>query len=332
MNKTKPIKILAILPTLLTVMLCILPALPSSMLNAEEPQSKKLRVVTSFLPIQSHTTAIAGDMAQVEQLLDKEAGPHDFQLTPSSVRKLAEADLFIINGAGIEDWLDELIKKAGNKNLVIVDTSKGIRLLDNPEEILTDAGDHRAHDHKHHDHGHDHSHADGKNPHTWLDPVIALKQAEIISKALQKADSSNASIYQANTKAYIAELKKLDADFASALAPLPNKNLVTFHEAFPYLAERYELNYVGAISKFPEKDPSPKQLAALVDKIKELRIGVLFCEEAYAPELLKKIAGQTGAKVSTLNTLEVGQGNATAYISLMRANLVALRAAFTVES
>ncbi|MEX1118911.1 MAG: zinc ABC transporter substrate-binding protein, partial [Terrimicrobiaceae bacterium] len=141
---------------------------------------KKLRIVTSFLPIQSHAAAIAGEIATVEQLLTKDAGPHDFQLTPAAVRKLADADLFIINGAGMEDWLDELTKKAGNKNLIVVDTSKGVRLLDNPDEI--DAGDH-GHTHSH-GHSHSHDHGDGKNPHIWLDPVIARTQAESIAKAL----------------------------------------------------------------------------------------------------------------------------------------------------
>ncbi|MEM9399706.1 MAG: metal ABC transporter substrate-binding protein [Verrucomicrobiota bacterium] len=327
MNKTQKTPYPTAYLQLLSALISLLLTLPFFQLQAQDSSLKKLSVLTSFLPIQSHASAIAGDYATVEQLLDKEAGPHDFQLTPNAVRKLADADVFIINGAGIEDWLDELTQKAGNKDLVIINTSKGVTLLDNPDEMEI-AGNSSAHDHDHHHHGHDHGHGDGKNPHTWLDPVIALKQAEIISQALQKADPTNASNYKANANSYMSELKKLDAEFKSTLDPLPNKNLVTFHEAFPYLADRYGLNYVGAISEFPEKDPTPKRLAALVDKIKKQKVGVLFCEEGYAPELLKKIAEQTGAKVSRLNTLEVGEGDATAYLRLMRGNLSALKTAF----
>ncbi|MEM7792570.1 MAG: zinc ABC transporter substrate-binding protein, partial [Verrucomicrobiota bacterium] len=287
--------------------------------------TNKLRVVTSFLPIQSHTCAIAEEHAFVEQLLEKDSGPHDFQLTPATVRKLADADLFIINGAGIEDWLDELIKTASNKDLVIVDTSKGVQLLGNPEELGGDALAKGAMN--------DGSkHGGDKNPHIWLDPLIAIKQARIISNALQKADPANASAYETKAKAYIAELEKLDADYETTLNPLKNKKLVTFHEAFPYLADRYGLEYIGAISEFPERDPPPQKLAALVDKIKEHEIGVLFSEQGYAPGLLKKIADQTGAKVSQLDTLEVGKGHATAYLDLMRKNLEALQAAFSNES
>jgi zinc/manganese transport system substrate-binding protein len=290
-----------------------------AMAQSPAPKAEKLNIVTSFLPVQSHTLAIAGDHANVKQLLAKDTGPHDFQLTPADVKKLSDADLLIINGVGIEEWLGELIKKSGNKNLVVVDTSKGIKLVESPEEIEI------GHDHSH---SHAHAHGDGANPHIWLDPVIAKKQAANIVAALQKADPSNASAYAQNGKVYEAKLSALDSDYRSTLAPLPNKNLVTFHDAFPYLAARYKLNYVGAISEFPEKDPTPKQLAALVDKIRSLKVGVLFAENGYAPGLLKKIAGETGAKVSELDTLEVGQGTPTAYLDRMGANLESLRKAF----
>ena len=290
-----------------------------AMAQSPAPKAEKLNIVTSFLPIQSHTLAIAGDHANVKQLLAKDTGPHDFQLTPADVKKLSDADLLIINGAGIEEWLGELIKKSGNKNLVVVDTSNGINLVESPEEIEI------GHSHSH---AHDHDHGDGANPHIWLDPVIAKKQAANIVAALQKADPANASAYAQNGKVYEAKLSALDSDYRSTLAPLPNKNLVTFHDAFPYLAARYKLNYVGAISEFPEKDPTPKQLAALVDKIRSLKVGVLFAENGYAPGLLKKIAGETGAKVSELDTLEVGQGTPTAYLDRMGANLESLRKAF----
>ena len=290
-----------------------------AMAQSPAPKAEKLNIVTSFLPVQSHTLAIAGDHANVKQLLAKDTGPHDFQLTPADVKKLSDADLLIINGAGIEEWLGELIKKSGNKNLVVVDTSNGIKLVESPEEIEI------GHSHSH---AHDHDHGDGANPHIWLDPVIAKKQAANIVAALQKADPANASSYAKNGKVYEAKLSALDSDYRSTLAPLPNKNLVTFHDAFPYLAARYKLNYVGAISEFPEKDPTPKQLAALVDKIRSLKVGVLFAENGYAPGLLKKIAGETGAKVSELDTLEVGQGTPTAYLDRMGANLESLRKAF----
>ena len=302
---------------LLTALLTALAVTNTALAQTTTENTRPLRIVTSFLPIQSHTLAIAGQNAEVVQLLGKDAGPHDFQLSPSDVKKLAEADLFIINGAGIEDWLDDLVKKSSNKDLVIVDSSKGVDLVESPEEVAIAGG-----------HGHHHHHGDGGNPHIWLDPVIAQKQAANIVAALQKADPANAAAYAENGAAYAAELEALDAEYRATLAPLPNKNLVSFHDAFPYLSARYGLNYVGAIAEFPEKDPTPRQLASLVDKIRELQVGVLFAETGYAPGLLEKIAKETGAKVSSLDTLEVGQGGAKAYLERMRKNLSSLQRAF----
>ena len=294
----------------------------------QEADPTKLRILTSFLPLQAHTSAIAGDDAIVEQLLGKDTGAHDFQPTASDIRKLAEADLFIINGAGIEDWLETLLQRAANKKLVVVDTSKGVTLLKNPE-VIAEGFDEDEDGHSHeHSHAHSHDAEEGINPHTWLDPIIAQQQVRNILAALQKADPANAAAYAKRAEAYLEQLAALDADFRAALDPLPNKNLVTFHEAFPYLADRYGFRYLGSISEFPEKDPTPKALATLVDRIKELQVGVLFAEADYEPELLKKIAAQTGARVSQLDTLEVGIGTPTAYIERMRENLEALRDAF----
>ena len=279
-------------------------------------RSGKLKVLTSFLPVQSHATAIAGERASVSQLLTADTGPHDFQLTPADVKRLADADLFIVNGAGLESWLEELMAKAAGsehrQRPIVVDLSEGLQLTGNPAPFAA-TGTVEA----------------GQNPHPWLDPVLASQQTAIILAALQKADPPNADAYRANAAIYTAELEALDAEFRATLMPLSNKNLVTFHDAFPYLAARYGLICIGCISEFPEKDPPPQQLAALVDAIRRAHVGVLFAETGYAPGLLKEIARQTGARVSELDTMEVGTGHPTAYLDRMRQNLAALEAAFT---
>jgi len=311
---------------------------------AETPaRERPLRVVTSFLPMQAHTLAIAGEHAGVVQLLDKDTGPHDFHLTPADVRKLADADLLVINGAGIEDWMDNLIANAGNPDLVVLNTSAGITLRESPAALeLDSAAEEAGHEHDEdcdHDHNSDHAHShghthgahcnhEGENPHLWLDPVFALQQARAILGALEKADPGNAGIYQANAETYFARLEALDQRFRRVLSALPNKKLVTFHDAFPYLADRYGLEYVGYIEQFPEQDPSPRQLAALVKLIKENDIGVIFAEKGYSTILFQRLAAQTGVKISELDTMEIGQGTADSYLQRMEENLIALEAAF----
>ena len=280
--------------------------------SAPTAASGKLRVLTSFLPLQSHTAAIAGGLVSVEQLLTKDAGPHDFQFTPADVRKLAEADLFIVNGQGLEQWLEVLVTKAASPQLVLVDCSATIKPEPNPKPMGSGA-----------------IHTAGGNPHFWLDPLLAKTQATTILGALQKAAPTHSAAFAENAAAYLKKLDALHEEFRTVLDPLPNKNLVTFHDAFPYLATRYGLNYVGCVAEFPEKDPPPQQLAALIEAIRAAKPGVIFAESGYAPSLLTEIARQTGTRVSQLDTLEIGDGNADAYLKRMRNNLASLHTAFT---
>jgi len=283
--------------------------------------------MASFLPIYAHTARVAGDGAQVSMLLSADSGPHDYQLSPDDVKRLAQADLFIINGAGIEEWLGELIQAVGSQSLQIIDTSKGTELRQGGPALPL-PGAPESHDHHHgHDHDHAHCHA-GENPHIWLDPVIAIHQVQAIEAALSAADPSRAEAFRANAAAYIAELRTLDHEFRTALGSLPNKNLLTFHDAFPYLARRYQLNYVGFVEAFPEKDPSPRHLKSLIDAIRKHHIRVLFAEAGYSPKLFTAIAEQIGARVAELDTLEVGSPDPHAYLVRMRANLAALQQAW----
>jgi len=269
----------------------------------------KLRIVCSFLPLQAHALAIAGDRAEVLQLLDKETGPHDFQFTPADVAKLTDARLFFINGIGLEAWLADLVSAAGAENLEVIDTSEGIALAGNPT-ALDGAPD------------------SGVNPHIWLDPQLALAQARNVLAAMVAADPDNAAIYEANAQVYFAQLEALDAEFEAQLAPLESKKLVTFHDAFPYLAERYGIDYIGSFNSFPGQEPTPKQLAELMEKIRSNQVNILLSETGYAPDLLVEIARQTGASVAELDTLEVGSGTADAYLQRMRANLKSLTESF----
>jgi ABC-type Zn uptake system ZnuABC Zn-binding protein ZnuA len=288
----------------------------------------RLEVVASFLPIYAHTARVAGDAANVSMLLSADTGPHDYQLNPNDIKRLSRANLFIINGAGMEDWLDKVIQAVGSSQLRVVDTSAGLTLQEDPEAISI-AGTASEHGHHHHDHDHDHSHsAEGENPHIWLDPVIAIHQVRVIEAALIQAAPDHAETFRRNAAAYIAELETLDREFRTAFEAIPEKNLITFHNAFPYFARRYGLNYIGYVEDFPEKDPSPAQLKSLINAIRKNRVRVLFAETGYSPKIFQALAEQTGVRVAELDTLEVGQADPDAYLVRMRANLAALQKAW----
>lgn len=303
----------------------------------EETTSKsaepgRLRVVASFLPIYAHTARVAGGRADVTMLLKADSGPHDYQLTPEDVKRIADADLFFINGVGIEEWLEDLVRAAGSAKLKVIDTSVGLELSASPAamEIKGTGGGGGHADH----HGHNHAegeactHGDGDNPHIWLDPVYAMAQTRAIAAALVAADPSNAATYEANAAAYLAELEQLHREFQTVMDALPGRDLITFHDAFPYLAKRYGMNYVGYVEAFPEKDPTPSQLKSLVGAIRKHQVKVMFAEVGYSPALFRSLAEQTGARVAELDTLEVGQAEPGAYLLRMRNNLRALQNAW----
>lgn len=303
----------------------LLPACNSSEndASARKRADGKLSILTTFLPIHAHAAAIAGDRAHVEALVTGDVGAHDFSPRPADIRRLANADLLVINGAGMEFWLDDLTPHSDNPNLKIIDLSKGVTLLENQSPLDQLQANSNAHAHCCGDGEH--------NPHIWLDPVIAIQQVETLRDALIAADPDGAQVYQQNTVTYLAKLRELDAEFRSVLDPLPSKKLITFHDAFPYLAKRYDLEFVGFVSQFPERDPAPAELASLIDRIRQADVKVLFAEVGYEPALLTRIAESTGARVSILDTLEVGTGGPDAYLTGMRNNLQALREAFTTE-
>jgi zinc/manganese transport system substrate-binding protein len=296
-------------------------ALLASCKPAADPETKadagKLRILATFLPVHAHAAAIAGDRAIVESLISGDTGAHDFSPRPADMQRIAKADVLVFNGAGMEPWLHDLIQQAAKKDLRKVDLSTGIDLLENTD-ALDEEHDHDDHDHDHGEH----------NPHLWLDPVLAIQQAETLRDALIAADPEGASTYQENATNYIAKLRELDTAFQEILGPLPDKKLVTFHDAFPYLAKRYGLENIGYISRFPERDPAPAELAALIGRIRAADVKILFAESGYEPALLQRVATETGTRVSTLDTLEVGEPSPDAYLSGMRKNLETLRTAF----
>lgn len=281
--------------------------------SATSAPSGKLRILATFLPVHAHAAAIAGDRVDVESLISGDVGAHDFSPRPADMQRIAQADVLVLNGAGMEPWLDDLTRQAAKKDLRIVDLSKGINLIKSTEAI--------DHEHGACDHGE-------YNPHFWLDPVLAIQQVETLRDALIAADPEGMHIYQKNSATYIGRLRALDAEFKSVLDPLPSKKLVTFHDAFPYLAQRYGLENLGYISAFPERDPAPAELAALIDRIRAAEVKILFAETGYEPALLQRVATESGARVSTLDTLEVGESGPDAYLDGMKRNLEALRKAF----
>ena len=234
---------------------------------------------------------------------------HDYQLLTGDMRTLSGASALIINGAGMEDsFLPTVLSRF--PGLRVVDCSQGVELIAEEEDE-----DHEEHeDHHHHDHG-------DVNAHIWLAPQNAIQMVENIRAAMAELLPGQAEKINANAAAYTERLAALDAELAAAIAPLPRKTIVTFHEAFPYFAKAYGLEVAAVVTVEPDAPLSARRLAEVIDQVRAAGSPPLFSEPLYGNTAVTTIARETGAEVYELDPLVSGDGALTAYEDVMRGNL-----------
>lgn len=271
-------------------------------------------VVTSVPLIYSLTVNVAGDAVRVEELLPPGASPHQTSFTPAQARLVAEADMLIINGAGLEFWVDDLVKSSGNPDLRVVVASKGVTLLrpGEPTPIPGSAGGGES--------------TGGADPHIWLDPANALVMVDNIRAALKALDPSGAAGYDRRATEYKARIRQLDGEIRAALAGVPRRDFVSFHSAFQYYARAYGLNQVAVIEEFPGKEPSPQYLTGVVDLVKKLGVKAVFSEPQFSPRPAEALAREAGVQVYEVDP-EGSTLSATMYEDLLRHNTEVFRKA-----
>ena len=282
--------------------------------TTDASKSKAVKVVTTFLPITLFTEAVAGDCANVTALIPANLGPHDFQATPSDLTDLSGANVLVKNGLGMEEFLDDLISSADNKDLMVIDSSSGVATIESAED------DHHGHDHEH-DHGHSHGEV---NPHIWLDPVRAAQQVENIRDGLVKADPSCAEGYKKNAELYTAKLNELNTEFTAKLEPYKGKTFVAFHDFAPYFANRYSLKAEYLVD-LPEMNPSPADLQRVAAQVKASGLKALLSEPQEGKRSFNALAKDLGVNIVEFNPLETGSVESAkmpgTYFEVMRSNV-----------
>lgn len=250
-----------------------------------------LQVLTTFAPIDSLTRNVAGTTAHVEMLLPPNVGPHDFALSPSDLERIAKADVIVSNGLGVESWLQKAFKSNAKSDCLDLVASKGIN---------------------------------SENPHVWLDPIFAIAMVGNIRDGLKAKDPANASVYESNAAKYIETLRKLDADIRSATSSMPDKRLLTFHEAFDCFAKRYGFEIVASVEEFPGKEPTPRYLKKLYKIIQEKHVRVLFTEPQYTAQMVRSLSNDLHIPIAVIDPIETGKPGPELYETVMRGNLKAL--------
>ena len=278
--------------------------------NNSIESNNKLTIVTSFYPMYISTLNIVKDIPDVEviNMTAPQTGClHDYSLSTKDLKTLSSADIFVINGAGMESFLDDVIDEYSD--LKIIEASNGISLIEDTD---------------HDEHEHD------VNPHVWVSISKNIEEVSNIAKELSAFDPNHASEYEANADAYIAKLENLRTEMHAALDNVNNKDIITFHEAFPYFAEEFNLNIAGVIEVEPDSEPSAKEVENIISIINEKNIKALFTEPQYSSKIADTIAKETGASVYTLDPIVTGDANEDAYddyIIKMQENLNTLKEA-----
>ena len=294
--------------------------------SPETTQSdESLQIVTTFLPITDFAQAVAGDRAQVTQLLPTTVGPHEYQAKPQDAQRLAAADVLIENGLELEGFLEDLIANAASPDLIVIDSSEGIPTL---------AAGETEHEEEHeegHEGEHEGEHEHGEfDPHIWLDPKKAIQQVENIRDGLIAADPAGKAAYTANAAAYIAQLQALDQSFATALAPYADQTFVTYHDFANHLAQSYDLKVEYLVS-VPEDNAAPADVQRVISAVQASNLKTLLSEPQEQGSPFEALSGDLSVQVSLFDPMETsGPEGLTPgyYLTTMGENLDNLEAAF----
>jgi len=314
-RKPKGFRIAALTALVAAICICLSASAACCIAAGAAPveEERPLRVLTSFYPAYLFTANVIADISgvSVQNMTAPEAGClHDYQLLPGDLRALESADVLVINGAGMEGFLDKL--RALYPDLPVIEASEGIALLANEAE----EGDHDDHD--------GHGHAREANPHVWVDPRNAAAQARTVARRLGEFDPGRADAYAANAEAYAARLEALYEHMCEELCGLRERNLFTFHESFAYFAAAFDLRVVGVIEREAGTEPSTRDLADTVDQVRAEGLSALFVEPQYPGLAADIIAREAGIRVYTLDPVATGPMTLTAYEEAMERNLQTL--------
>ena len=279
-----------------------------------------ITIVTSFYPMYIATLNVVDgvDGIHLENLSEPQTGClHDFQLTPEDMKLLSKADVFVINGGGIESFMTDVA--TAYPKLAIVEACEGLEL------ISEDGEDDEVHD-EHGEDGHDHGDV---NAHAWMSVKLYRKQVANIANYLSQIDPSNAKKYQKNAQNYDGELAKLQDKQQKAINFSNNQNIVIFHEAFAYVAEDYGINVCAVMDLDEERQISAGEVAGIISTIEQNSVSYILAEETYGADMGRVIEAETDATVVYIDPLNRGDYDKDSYLNGMDANIDKLTEAFS---
>ena len=263
--------------------------------SGSKQEEQTLTVVTSFYPMYIAALNVIGDTdgVHLQNLSEPQTGClHDFQLTPEDMKLLSKADVFIINGGGIESFMKDVAKSY--PDLTIIEASEGIDLLEDEGE---------------------------ENAHAWMSVATYEEQVNHIAEGLAAADEKHASDYQKHADAYTVKLDALKERQQKVAEKIKEQSVILFHEAYDYVADDYGLNVAYVLDLDEERQVSAGEVADVLAAVRDDHVKYILAEELYGKSMGDTVEKETDAKVIYLDALNRGDYDADSYIKGMSANI-----------
>lgn len=284
--------------------------------SSEQPSSsaEPVSVMAAFYPLQYAAEQVGGEQASVVSLTPPGAEPHDVELSPQQVAEMGEADL-ILYIKGFQPAVDEAVAQVAPDKAV--DVSQGITML--PGEA------HSGEAHSGEEHAGEAAQPAGESatdPHIWLDPLNMVTISQTVATRMGEISPAGKDKFTANAAAFDDQLTALDQKWAAGTAECTSRDLVVSHEAFGYLADRYDFTQVGISGLSPEAEPSPAKVAEVTDFVRKNQVSTIYFETLVDPKVAETVAAETGAKTAMLDPLEgLAEGSDQTYLTVMETNL-----------
>lgn len=289
--------------------------------SVEDNQDTQLSIVTTFYPVYEFTKQVAGDRANVSQMISGGTDAHHYEPSARDIAMVNEADMFIYSSEEMETWVPSLLDSLDSDEVVVV------RKADTVDELTLHSDS--AEDEDDHDHEDGHSHSHEVDPHIWLDPVLAQDQVTHIKEALIALDPEGTDYYEERAEQFNQELQMIHEEYSTAFEGAENRVFFTQHEAFGYLANRYDLTQIAVGGLSTEVEPNPARIAEINELVNEYDVPVIYYQEGASSAIAEMIANETGTETAVLYDLERLSTNlqeeGLGYIDAMRMNLESLR-------
>ncbi len=276
----------------------------------ETQEVKGMKIVTSFYPIYAMVKEVSGDLNDV-RMIQSSSGIHSFEPSANDIAAIYDADVFIYHSHTLESWAGSLDPNLKKSKVKVLEASEGMALERVPGLEDIKAGDG----------------VDEKtlyDPHTWLDPLKAAEEAQIIADKLSDIDGEHKDTYQKNAKEFIKKANDLNDKYKDKFDKVSQKTFVTQHTAFSYLAKRFGLNQLGIAGISPEQEPSPRQLTEIQEFVKSYKVKTIFTESNASSKVAETLVKSVGVSLKTLNPLEADPENDKSYLDNLEENMLTL--------